>query len=319
MSLPEGFSIGPLTVLELTGADRNKILNNLCTQDLRSLQSGQSKESFMLDVKGRTISHGSVACLDSLTLWISSPGQAHRLVPHIDRYIIREDAMVRDVSEVFLPYLLRPESPWMQTHLAELLETKECSEVFDNQAISIQIPWLGPGTLLVLATLGTQSPQIAQLSSVCHASQTPNLQKHDGSAWETLRIKNFWPWYGVDIDERNLPQEIGIDARAISFNKGCYLGQETVARLDALGQVQKKLALVELRTDSGWKFSGPTELMLSGKSIGTVTSASPSDTIENGSGLWIGLAMLRRGYMEPGSQFATDDGVVVNVRNTMHQ
>ena len=317
MTLPEGFSIGPLTVLELTGADRNKILNNLCTQDLRSLQSGQSKESFMLDVKGRTISHGSVACLDSRTLWISSPGQAHRLVPHIDRYIIREDAMVRDVSDVFLTYLLRPNSPWMQTHLAELLENNECSEDFDKQAISILVPWLGPGTLLVLATPGTQCPQIAQLSSICHPSQTPNLQTHDGSAWETMRIKNFWPWYGVDIDERNLPQEIGIDARAISFNKGCYLGQETVARLDALGQVQKKLALVELSTDSGWKFSGPTELMLSGKSIGTVTSASPSDTIENGRGLWIGLAMLRRGYMEPGSQFATDDGIVVNVRNAM--
>jgi folate-binding protein YgfZ len=227
--------------------------------------------------------------------------------------------MVRDVSEVFLPYLLRPESPWMQTHLAALLETKECSEVFDKQAIITLVPWLGTLTLLVLATPGTQSPQIAQLSSVCHPSQTPNLQTHDGSAWETLRIKNFWPWYGVDIDERNLPQEIGIDARAISFNKGCYLGQETVARLDALGQVQKKLALVELRTDSGWKFSGPTELMLSGKSIGTVTSASPSDTIENGRGLWIGLAMLRRAHMEPGSQFATDDGFDVNVRSAMHQ
>jgi folate-binding protein YgfZ len=273
----------------------------------------------MLDVKGRTISHGSVACLDSRTLWISSPGQAHRLVPHIDRYIIREDAMVRDVSDVFLPYLLRPESPWMQTHRTELLETKECSEVYGNQAISILVPWLGPGTLLVLATPGTQSSQIAQLSSVCHPSQTPNLQTHNGSDWETLRIENFWPWYGVDIDERNLPQEIGIDARAISFNKGCYLGQETVARLDALGQVQKKLALVELRTDSSWKFSGPIELMMSGKSVGTVTSASPSEAIENGGGLWIGLAMLRRGYMEPGSQFDTDDGFVVNVRNAMHQ
>lgn len=319
MSLPEGFSIGPLSVLELTGADRNKILNNLCTQDLRSLQSGQCRESFMLDVKGRTISHGSVACLDSRTLWISSPGQAHRLVPHIDRYIIREDAMVRDASEEFLAYLLRPESPWMQTHLAELRETKECSEVFGKQAISIPVPWLGPGTLLVLATPGTQCPEISQLSSVCHPSQTPNPHTHDGSAWETLRIKNFWPWYGVDIDERNLPQEIGIDARAISFNKGCYLGQETVARLDALGQVQKKLALVELQTDSAWKFQGPTELILNGKSIGTLTSASPSDQIENNRRRWIGLAMLRRGHMEPGNQFTTDDGVDVNVRDAMHQ
>lgn len=313
MSLPEGFCVGPLTVLELTGVDRNKILNNLCTQDLRSLQSGQSTESFMLDVKGRTISHGSVACFDSRTLWISSPGQAQRLVPHIDRYIIREDAMVRDVSDGLFGYLFGPESFYLKTRLAELLDTKECSEVFEKQAISMPVRWLGPGSLLVLVAPGIHSPQIAEISSHCQTSQSIDSQAHDRSAWESLRIKSFWPWYGVDIDERNLPQEIDIDARAISFNKGCYLGQETVARLDALGQVQKKLALVELQTDSAWRFQGPIDLVLGGKSIGIITSASPSESIQNGTERWIGLAMLRRGYMEPSSPFALDNGFFMQV------
>lgn len=308
MSLAEGFSIGQLTVIELTGADRNKILNNLCTQDLRALEPGQSKETFMLDVKGRTISHGVVACLDSRTLWISSPGQAQRLVPHIDRYIIREDAVVRDASEEFHAYLVGPESPWLQTHTAESLDAKGCSDAFGKQAVSLSVPWLGPGTLLVLATTGTQSPEVAHLASLCQSSDT-----QERTDWEFLRIKSFWPWYGVDIDERNLPQEIGIDARAISFNKGCYLGQETVARLDALGQVQKQLALVELQTDSAWDFHRPTELLLNGKSIGSITSARLSGSNPNDKPLWVGLAFLRRGYLEPASRFELDDGMVLRI------
>ena len=98
MDKPQGLAIGTLTVIELTGADRNKILNNLCTQDLRNLQPGQVRETFLLDVKGRTLSHGIVVTLDSKTFFVSSPGQAAGLIAHIDRYIIREDATLRDAS-----------------------------------------------------------------------------------------------------------------------------------------------------------------------------------------------------------------------------
>ncbi len=87
------------------------------------------------------------------------------------------------------------------------------------------------------------------------------------SEWQTLRIRNRWPVLGADYDDRNLPQELDRDASAISFHKGCYLGQETVARLDALGQVQKKLVrlLIKLSPDQAVAAAGERLFMATKK------------------------------------------------------
>jgi len=135
------------------------------------------------------------------------------------------------------------------------------------------------------------------------------------SHWELERISNFWPWYGEDINEKNLPQEIGIDTRAISFKKGCYLGQETVARLDALGQVQKQLVLVELWTPSTWAFQCSYELTHEGKSIGYLTSACKTDSSDESAATWMGLAMLKRGYFESPIEIRLDTGELLKKGN----
>ena len=88
---------------------------------------------------------------------------------------------------------------------------------------------------------------------------------------EAARIEQGTPWFGCDITDENLPQEIDRNQQAINFTKGCYLGQETVARIDALGHVNRLLR--------GVKFSGEsiptpgTELCAGGKVLGHVTSA----------------------------------------------
>ena len=92
--MDQGFLLGELTILAITGADRLKIANNLCTQDLKSIAPGQIAETFVTDVKGRTLSHGVALAREDALWFISSPGQGTRLVPHFDRYIIREDAAV---------------------------------------------------------------------------------------------------------------------------------------------------------------------------------------------------------------------------------
>lgn len=309
MNATAEFAIGSLTVIELTGKDRNKILNNLCTQDLRSLQTGQVKETFILDVKGRTVSHGIVACFESSTLFVSGPGQAQRLVPHIDRYIIREDAAVRDASAEYDAYLLSPDSPWVSLYAKETLLGAECSSLRLEEAkgFCMAVRWLGPDSTLLIISGTPNDSVVAPLLHRCRSSDCL-----DRKGWELQRIQNFWPWYGVDLDEKNLPQEIGIDSLAISFNKGCYLGQETVARLDALGQVQKRLVRVELQCSEDWEFRGPLELFTDGKSIGWLSSACKTEP-NVGPTLWIGLAMLRRSYLEPGSQWQLDQGGVLKV------
>jgi folate-binding protein YgfZ len=100
----------------------------------------------------------------------------------------------------------------------------------------------------------------------------------------------------VDFDGSNLPQEVGRDAQAISFRKGCYLGQETVARIDALGHVNKRLCTVRLVAEAG----AGDELFVGDKSVGRVTSASYSPQLDT----WLALAMVRRGHNEPGARLA---------------
>jgi folate-binding protein YgfZ len=138
----------------------------------------------------------------------------------------------------------------------------------------------------------------------------------DRIGWEQSRIENFWPWFAVDFDDKNLPQELSIDARAISFKKGCYLGQETVARLDALGQVQKRLCLVDITTQPNDFAAMPTPtvgqtLHIDEKPIGSITSLVKSPKEQN---LWIAFAMLKRSALLFEASMFTDERLTTTFR-----
>ena len=107
------------------------------------------------------------------------------------------------------------------------------------------------------------------------------------AAFEKARIEADTPLYGRDIGEDNLPQEVGRNAQAISFSKGCYLGQETVARIASLGHVNQLLAGV--RFDGHTVPPAGTELTADGKAVGRVTSAALSPKL----GCPLALAYLR--------------------------
>jgi folate-binding protein YgfZ len=141
----------------------------------------------------------------------------------------------------------------------------------------------------------------------------------DRVGWEQSRIENFWPWFAVDFDDKNLPQELDIDARAISFKKGCYLGQETVARLDALGQVQKRLCLVDISQQAYdvsatvAPFVGQT-LHVEEKPIGTITSLVQIPLSEHD---WIALAMLKRSAFQTEASITTDERLTTTIRRAL--
>jgi folate-binding protein YgfZ len=119
----------------------------------------------------------------------------------------------------------------------------------------------------------------------------------DEQAWQAIRLESGWPLFGVDFDGSNLPQEVNRDAQAINFRKGCYLGQETIARIDALGHVNKRLASVRIEGDEP---AVGVELTADGKEAGRLTSVAWSPKFES----WIGFAMLRRGVNDSGTKLA---------------
>jgi folate-binding protein YgfZ len=108
------------------------------------------------------------------------------------------------------------------------------------------------------------------------------------ATFDTLRIEAGVPLFGVDFDDANFPQEVGRDHQAISFTKGCYLGQETVARIDALGHVNQRL--VSIQFARGDVPAAGTQLTRGGHAAGHVTSATYSARLKAP----LALAMLRR-------------------------
>ncbi len=121
-------------------------------------------------------------------------------------------------------------------------------------------------------------------------------------AFEAARIERGFPLHGRDISDQNLPQEVNRDVLAISFVKGCYLGQETVARIDALGHVNKRL--VGLRFAGATVPEAGTELTVDGQTAGHVTSAAYSPRLSAP----LALGYVRRGKEAPGTRLDSAEG-----------
>ena len=123
------------------------------------------------------------------------------------------------------------------------------------------------------------------------------------AAVECLRVERGRPRYGIDLDESVIPQEAGLNERAVSFTKGCYVGQETVARLYYRGKPNRQLRGLQLSAavDSG------EELVFDGRVVGRVASVAQSPRFGP-----IGLALVRR-EAPPGSTVAVGDSVTAEV------
>lgn len=268
----------------LAGNDRQAFLNNFCTNDVKRLAPGESCEAFITNVKGKVLGHGLVSSRAQELVFVTVPGQAPDLVAHLERYVIREDVEIRDST----------------TERAYLLLTGHPPTIDANW-----VPW----PVLADQRAGLVECLPSDVNIVRQALVDAGLVPCDDAAFQTLRIEAGLPLYGIDFNADNFPQEVGRNDRAISFTKGCYLGQETVARIDALGHVNQQI--------TGVRFAGPdvpaagTELTADGKPAGRVTSACYSPRLDAP----LALAMVRRQWLAQGArlQSAVGDGEVVTL------
>jgi folate-binding protein YgfZ len=150
----------------------------------------------------------------------------------------------------------------------------------------VRIDWCGPQGFLVQSS----ADDAARLRAWFGAEGLPRA---GAAAVETMRIEERYP-YPIDMPDKTLPQELDRTARAISFTKGCYLGQETVARIDALGHVNRTLSLIAVEGDD----APPAGAVVScgGEGMGTLTSSCWSPRLGA-----CGLAIVHRRGLEPGA------------------
>ena len=289
----------PLTLLSFSGKDRHKLLQNLVTQDVRKLTPDKSVETFVTDVKGRTIAHGFLFEDEDATMLATSPGLGESLTKHFDRYIIREDVMVEDHSSQYewwisqSGYLDRIDGDPLEPQSIETLNCRIACWTdgrVESRILHFGWPVLGENCVVARIPVNLGGSFRSKIGSFWNASN---------QEMESLRIAAKWPYFSIDFGPENLPQEVDRDSSAICFTKGCYLGQETVARLDALGQVQKKICLVFF--PDGQTVSKDSIAVSEGREVGKLTSVAHTS---HGT---IAMGMLRRTHFSPGSKLTVND------------
>jgi folate-binding protein YgfZ len=288
------------TQVEVVGDDRAKFLHNMCTNDIRRLESGKGCEAFFLNAKGHILGFGYVFAGPRSHVIETVPEQGKSLIAHMDRFIIREKVGLHDRSQTWGELLLAgAKAPdVLRALVGEAVPAEPLSHVAAD--ISGRPVWVRrvamtlPGGYLIACS---REDAEAVNRSIADAGAVPCNDK----ALEPLRIEAGTPAYGADISDKNLPQELDRDSRAISFVKGCYIGQETVARLDALGHVNK--LLVGLRIQSNDVAAG-LDVVKDGQTVGTVTSAAWSPRLQ----ATVALGYVRRGSHMPGTVLSSAAG-----------
>jgi folate-binding protein YgfZ len=282
------YQLDSVTVVDIVGADTAKIIHNLTTNEVTRLGSGRGCESFITDVRGKTLGHVLVFATEDGLRLIGAGGQSTRLGEHIDRYTIREDARPHVRDDEYVAVVLTREAASAMNLEASDNDSLVSWDVSlgDASATAYQTPWLGRGSAVILAA-GERSASLAD------GIAAGRLTHEDEISFHANRTLFGFPWYGTDLDETNLPQEADRNEQAISFTKGCYLGQETVARLDALGQVQKKLVRWSIR---GAVPAVGTVLTADDKTVGRLTSVTAGGDDDA-----IAIGMARRSHFEAGA------------------
>jgi folate-binding protein YgfZ len=308
-ALTQGVGLAELrgrTLLEVTGADRVSFLHSFTTADVKKLPVGGGCETFVTSPQGKTLGHVLILKQDQSLLLSTTPGQAATLISHFQRYVISEDLTLRDASSEWTTLLLA--GPGSAALLREVTAIDPPTDMLAwarvriarQPVIAVRAEYAGPQSYLLLVQT-SESPAVVAGCAAAGAQQVGD------AAVEMARIEAGVPLFGRDITADNLPQEIGRDRTAISFSKGCYLGQETVARIDALGHVNRQL--VGVRFEGNAVPAVGTKLLADGKEVGQVTSTSWSPKLAAP----LAIALVRRGHAKLDTRLSSASGGAVVV------
>jgi len=295
------FDVSNRSQVELTGLDRIAFLNNFCTNDVSSIAQGSGCETFLTNVKGRVLAHGFLFVAAD-AVWLETvPDQAPAIMAHLDRYLIREDVQMQDQTTRQAQLLVACRTACRIADF-DLPTAGQRYDHFsaDYQGVPVRVRRVPLGTATGLL-LSVERCAVADLwTSLCQAGCRPAGEL----AWQALRISAGFPVYGMDITDENLAQEVSRNRQCISFSKGCYLGQEPIARIDAMGHVNRELRGLRLRHGPAPPVGSLILSETNAAAVGSVTSSSELSV----DGPPVALGYLKTGASTPGKQVVVQAG-----------
>src|SRR5579883_98289 len=285
--------------IEVSGPDRAKFLHNLTTNEVKRLEAGRGCEAFVTSPQGKTMAYVILHITEDRVLVRSDPGGMELALPHFHKYGVFDDVAIDDRTvETFELHLAGAAAAELVRRAGSPVpdEVDYAHLSSDLGGCAVRIIRESPAGLPGLTLIGDRRAAQTIGELLRDRGQALELLELDPSTFEALRIEAGTPVFGKEVTEKNLPQEIGRDDRAISFVKGCYLGQETVARIDALGHVNQVLKGLWLEPHAVCPSPGST-LQADGKRVGVVTSAA----VVPWRGRPLALALIRTSHARAGT------------------
>lgn len=247
-----------LGAFAVTGGERLPWLNGLVTQDVGKLAPGAGAYGLAVGKTGKIAAEIWFLALADRVLVLAARDRLEMLREHFDKHLIMEDAEMGPPLDRAAIFAHGP--------LAGALVAEARAQGGD----AAMVDWTGRGDAAVL--LAPEGGLDAMLSALL-AKAGPAAALATEAGWEALRIAWGLPRFGVDYDDQTLPQEASLEKVAVSFTKGCYLGQETVFMVEKRGHPKKRL--VRLAVEGGGELPAGAEIVLpEGGAAGTLTSAT---------------------------------------------
>ena len=263
-------------VIEMTGRDRVRFLHGMCTNDIKKLQPGQGCMAAIVNRQGKMVAEMIALAAENALLLEVDRSNLQPAMDHLSRFLVADDVKMQ-ISDAAVLGLWGPRAQSLlgvrdlpDFHLA----MREGSAVHRN-------PTLGVNGYHLLVP-AARSDEAARILS--HGVVPAGF-----AAYETLRIENGFPRWGADMDATLLPMEAGLEPIAISYQKGCYIGQEVIQRVKTYSEPPKMLVQLEVAdAGAGDRISSGAE------EIGAVTSALPT----------LALGTVRKEFRAPGTEVA---------------
>jgi folate-binding protein YgfZ len=296
----------------ITGADRTAFLHGLLTNDITALMPGRGCYAAWLTPQGRMITDMRVLVMDEQILLDVRTADAETIATRLEQLVFSEDVQARDITntlsrmrlvgphapetvKVVMTMLTQGSSPgtleglerWPEyQHVRAWSDAGDIVVVRDDElgVIAYDLLLGGPAHLVVARQLRESMGQLG-------------VAALNDDTTETLRIEAGRPLFGMDMDQETIPLEAGIEERAISFSKGCYVGQEVIVRVTSRGHGRVVRKLVGLTFDGHRVPVHGDPLSVGEREIGRVTSATHSPAL----GVPIALGYVHRDFVEPGT------------------
>lgn len=254
-------------VVRVGGDERLSWLHKICSQHLSDLADGDAREALVLSPRGHVEQHWQVTELGG-AVWIDSePGAASTVLAYLEsmRFFARVD--LADVSSQWAVFsLVGPRTSAVLADAGLPVPEQARAEALPNGGFVRRAAWPGPDAVdLIVAR--------ADVEALTERLRRSGAEPAGSWAFAAMRVQARRPRLGFETDHRTIPHEVGWIGSAVHLNKGCYRGQETVARVHNLGSPPRRLVLLHLAGESDDLPTPGAQLTLDGRAVGFMGTA----------------------------------------------